>query len=42
MYLINEFDYKYNLASHYCYTALLYAISFTFCISFLITIEYDP
>jgi len=42
MYLINEFDCIYNSASHYCYTALLYAISFTFCILFLMTIEYDP
>jgi len=44
MYLINEFDCIYNSASRYCYmnTALLYAISFTFRISFLMTIEYDP
>jgi len=42
MYLINAFDCIYNSASHYCYTALLYVVSFTFRISVLMTIKYDP
>jgi len=35
MYLINEFNCIYNSASHYCYTALLYALSLTCCTYFI-------